>query len=403
MSLGVLAGCGGGGPTGPVTSAHVLSAVLVSLSSATITVGQTTTASAEGLDERGAAIGIGAPAWSTSSPVIATVNASGIVSAVAPGQTMITAVVNGNRGQMLLTVVPVPVASVLIAPAAAALQRGTTLQLTATTLDNSGRVLPQRAIVWTSLDPARAIVTTTGIVTAVGVGVATLTATCEGVSASIVLTVTGTGASVATVTVSPLSTGLTVGGSVQLAAILRDVAGNALTGRTVTWASSVVNAAPMATGASVVVTVSAAGLVTAMSPGTVIIQAFSEGVFGAATITVKDDADESIVISFGAPIENALVGDTLFILAAVKSSAPLASVVATVGSLKTTLKFTSVGALGGGKAWTGFIVMEDLPTGPYKLVITATDILNAHGVGSITFQRDTRTGKGGTSPAPKMK
>ena len=81
---------------------------------------------------------------------------------------------------------------------------------------------------------------------------------------------------VAAVTVSPASTSVVVGATVQLAAVTRDSAGNTLTGRTVTWTSSTNGLA----------TISASGLLAGVATGTVTITATSEGKSGTAAISV---------------------------------------------------------------------------------------------------------------------
>ena len=70
-------------------------------------------------------------------------------------------------------------------------------------------------------------------------------------------TVTSSNVPVAAVTVSPASTSVAVGATVQLAAVTRDSAGNTLTGRTVTWTIS----------NSAVATIAASGLVTGVATG----------------------------------------------------------------------------------------------------------------------------------------
>ena len=216
------------------------------------------------------------------------------------------------------------------------------------------------------------------------------------VAVSMSLTVTAIPDSVATVTVSPSVKGLTVGNTVQLAATLRDSLGTILTGRAVEWSVTGIPGSNIAT-------VSSTGLVTAVSPGTVVIEAFAEGQHGSVTIIVGDNLDETIVVSFATPVENALVGDTLLITVGVKSARPLADVSASVGALRVALVLTKVGGLGGGVAWLGRIDVTDLPTGPYQVLVTATDVTGARGVGSRQFQRDTRTGKGGSGNYPRQK
>jgi hypothetical protein len=111
----VLAACsGGGGGDSPKTvtapPAPVLTTVTVSLSSATIQVGQTTAASAAGLDQNGAALAISTVTWSSSVVGVATISPNGAITAVAVGQTTIAVLAGGKSGQAILTVVPVPVA-----------------------------------------------------------------------------------------------------------------------------------------------------------------------------------------------------------------------------------------------------------------------------------------------------
>ena len=83
-------------------------------------------------------------------------------------------------------------------------------------------------------------------------------------------------APVASATVSPATGSLAVGQTLQLTATLKDANGNTLTGRAITWTS----------GAPPLGTVSASGLVSGVAAGLVPITATSEGVSGAASITV---------------------------------------------------------------------------------------------------------------------
>jgi uncharacterized protein YjdB len=174
------------------------------------------------------------------------------------------------------TAPPTPVASVTVSPATATVSAGATRQLTATTKDAAGNVLTGRTVTWASNAPGVATVSGTGLVTGVAAGTATITATSEGQSGTAAITVTATPAPVASVTVSPATATVNVGATVQLTATTKDAAGNVLTGRTVTWASS-------ATG---VATVSGTGLVTGVAAGTATITATSEGQSGTAAITV---------------------------------------------------------------------------------------------------------------------
>jgi hypothetical protein len=85
---------------------------------------------------------------------------------------------------------------------------------------------------------------------------------------------------VATVSVSPASSTLNPGATVQLATTTRDANNNVLTGRVVTWAS----------GNTAIATVSSNGLVTAVAAGSTQVTATSEGKSASATITVNAPA-----------------------------------------------------------------------------------------------------------------
>ena len=82
-----------------------VSSVRVTLAAPSLTVGGTTTATATVLDANGNALTGRDLSWSSSSPAIATVNASGLVSAVAVGTASITATVGSKKGDAQLSVV----------------------------------------------------------------------------------------------------------------------------------------------------------------------------------------------------------------------------------------------------------------------------------------------------------
>jgi pectate lyase len=150
------------------------------------------------------------------------------------------------------------------------------VQLTATVRDAAGNTLAGKTITWSSSNSSLATVDTAGLVRGVAAGSATISATSEGVSGSAAVTVTEP--SVASVTVSPSSAAVAVGSTVQLTATVKDAAGNTLAGKTVTWSSS----------NSSVATVDTAGLVRGVATGSATITATSDGVSGAAEITVTD-------------------------------------------------------------------------------------------------------------------
>lgn len=186
LALVTAAGCGGGGSTGPATpssAAPVLTTVVVELPAITIQVGATVSAVATGLDQFGMPIASALPTWSTGTPSVATISATGVVTAHSSGQTQVVATVNGKEGRATLTVLDVPVAVVTIAPETMALVPGGSRQLAATILDANGRALAGRPMAWSSSDSATVTVTTSGVVTGVAPGTANVTASVGGKSA----------------------------------------------------------------------------------------------------------------------------------------------------------------------------------------------------------------------------
>lgn len=253
-----------------------VAAVTVNPSSASIVTGTTQQLTATTTDSSNNVLTGRTITWSSSDPAVATVDANGLVTAVATGTATITATSEGKSGTAAISVTPLPapVATVTVAPPSASVVSGGTQQLTATTSDSAGNVLSGRSISWSSDASAIATVNArTGLVSAVTPGIATITATSEGQSGTSTITVTPV--PVASVSVTPASASVVVGNTQQLSAVTKDSTGAVLTGRTVTWSSN--NSAA---------TVDANGLVTAVGVGTATITATSEGKSGTSLITV---------------------------------------------------------------------------------------------------------------------
>jgi uncharacterized protein YjdB len=161
-----------------VTAAPV-SNVTVTLGQSTVFQGATTTATAVLRDDLGATLSGREITWSSSNPQVATVS-NGTIVAVSVGTSTITATSEGRSGSAVLTVVPVPVATVQLALPRATMAPGTTMQAVATPRDAGGNALAGRVIQWGTTNPAVATISATGQISAVGIGTATITATSEG-------------------------------------------------------------------------------------------------------------------------------------------------------------------------------------------------------------------------------
>lgn len=215
--------------------------------------------------------------WSSDNTAVATVSSTGLVTAISTGGPInIIATAEGKSGTARVTVAPIPVATIDLAPATASIESGDTTRIVAVLKGAGGQSLSNRPISWSSVDPAIASVSATGLITgAAPGGPIAVTASSEGITATARVTVIVP--TVASVTVAPANRDLVIGTTLQLAAATWDARGNALPGRDITWTSA--NPA--------IASVSPSGLVTAVAVGgPVAIMATSEGKQGTSAITV---------------------------------------------------------------------------------------------------------------------
>ena len=130
--------------------------------------------------------------WASSNDAVATVNSTGLVTAVAPGTATITVttVEGGYTAQCVITVtnVNVPVTGVSLNETSKTLNPNGTFQLIATVQPNNAT---NKAVNWTTSDSNVATVSANGLVTARGLGTATITVTTVdgGKTATCVITV----------------------------------------------------------------------------------------------------------------------------------------------------------------------------------------------------------------------
>jgi uncharacterized protein YjdB len=260
--------------------------VTVNPPSASVVTGATQQLTAAPMDAGGNTLTGRAVTWTSDAASVATVNASGLVTAVAPGTATISATSEGKSGTSAITVTPVPVATVTVSPSSASVVVANTQQLTAVTKDAGGATLTARTVTWSS-DNAAATVDANGLVKAVSVGSATISATSEGKTGTSAITVTVV--PVATVTVSPASASIVAGATQQLTATAKDASNNLLTGRSITWSSSNTTIAKVDASSGVVTGMAAGGPVT--------ITAASEGKSGAASITVTPVPVATVTVS----------------------------------------------------------------------------------------------------------
>jgi trimeric autotransporter adhesin len=217
--------------------------------------------------------------WTTSNPAVATVSASGLVTAVGAGAATITArsVVDTTKTATAQVSVVPPVV-VTVSPALVDLPLGAVTTLTAAV---TGTQNP--AVVWSSSDTTVATVDTLGVVRTRAEGSALITATSvadptRSGSATILV-----GPPV-TVTVSPASLGLLPGDQFQLTATVQGHANTA-----VIWSSSNPD----------VVSVTQTGLITALTGGIATVRATSAvdtSKSGTATVTVTGASPVTVTV-----------------------------------------------------------------------------------------------------------
>ena len=259
-------------------TAPIPAALELAPTAATIAVGATQVLTTIVKDAAGVVI-TPAPALTfvSSQLTVATVSATGTVTAIAAGSTTITArTVNGVTGTATINVFAVP-ASVRFTPTSASLGVGATQTFVPIVSDAAGvAITPTPSLQWSSSSTAVVSVTQLGAVTAVAAGTAIVTATTAN---GIVGTATVVVAAIpASVTLAPFATTLNVGATQTLTPTVRDAAQLPITPTpALSWASS----------ATTVATVSQAGVVTAVAPGTATITAqTSNGILGTATLSV---------------------------------------------------------------------------------------------------------------------
>lgn len=215
--------------------------------------------------------------FQSATPAIATINATtGLALGVSAGPSLITATSGGVSTSTTLTVKPVTLTSLTVAPQGPMLQIGATQQLAVMAGYSDGTSTDVTAAsTFVSATPANAKVGATGIVTGVAAGTSVITATFGAKNASTTATVNA--ATLTSIVVTPTPVTIGVAGIQQFNAVATysDNTSRIVTS-SVTWTS----------GNTAVATVLPTGVATGVSPGTTTITATSGLKSGFATLTV---------------------------------------------------------------------------------------------------------------------
>jgi uncharacterized protein YjdB len=161
----------------PPSSEIAVTDVLVDLGFSTIGEGATTQATATILPGNATNKNV---TWTSSDTNVATVNSSGVVTAISEGEAIITATAQDGSGQSgfaTITVTPpILVTGIVISIANPNIIKGSTTQATATVEPPNANNL---TVDWESSDEAVATISSTGLITAVGPGTTVIKATAQ--------------------------------------------------------------------------------------------------------------------------------------------------------------------------------------------------------------------------------
>ncbi len=219
--------------------------------------------------------------WQSSMESVVKVDEKGLVTAVSPGQSIITVTTNetGLSASCFVVVKPSSAGSITLDYEDVSLNIGETVKLTATVLPEEAS---DKSVSWASSDPGIASVDENGTVTAVTSGKTTITATINDAGLSASCTVTVNAKPAESITLDHENVSLNIGETLKLiATVLPDNASD----KSVTWVSS----------DSVIASIDESGLVTAISEG-------------AATITATTNDGSELTASCAVTVNPKLAG-----------------------------------------------------------------------------------------------
>ena len=251
--------------------------------------------------------------WTTNNPAVATVDQTGLVTAIGAGTANIVAETNQVVGGSVITVTEIPLGSCTLAPTSSRLTVTQSVQPALTLRDTAGTVVPSvgRSIQWQSTNEAVAVVSTSGLVTTRKAGSAVISATSvEFPTVTCRTTVEAVDARIVQVVITPRTGQLRLGIPRGLGVTLLDSTQTAIPGgRVVTWSSA----------APTIAQVSQSGIVTGTALGTARIIATAEGVTDTVQFAVTAIPVATVTIS---PLQASLrEGGTIQLRATVQDSA----------------------------------------------------------------------------------
>jgi serine/threonine-protein kinase len=212
--------------------------------------------------------------WASSNPDVASITASGEVTANALGRAIIAATAQTVSGTLTIEVVPDRVAEVVLSPSPLTLDERGSARITIRANNARGKPITGRHATLRSTDPSVATVGADGIVTAKAAGRTSIAATLDGQTTTADVVVRP--AKVATIAVMPQAPSVRAGDAIAFEATLRDATNHPLQGRKLTWRSS----------DSAVLAIDTNGRAVAAKAGVVDVTAECDGVTKVVRVTI---------------------------------------------------------------------------------------------------------------------
>lgn len=271
-----------------VVSDEILNSIAVTPFTATIAVGATQAYVVTGVFSDGTSRVInGVTNWSTNNSAVATINSSGLASAVKAGTVKVIAQADNKIGTATLIVSGATLGSIAVSPVSVSIPSGLTQTFVAIGSYSDGTSTNiSGSVTWSSSSTAIATITSPGVATGVSVGATTIRATLGSQFGSASMTVTS--ASLSSIAVTPSATTIPLGSTQALVATGTYSDGTIVDiSSTVTWSS----------GNNAVVTVLPTGVATGVAVGSAVITATSGIKTGTTTVTTTPATLSSIAVT----------------------------------------------------------------------------------------------------------
>jgi trimeric autotransporter adhesin len=224
--------------------------------------------------------------WSSSSIGVATVNATGAVTGIAAGSTLITATLNSVSQTTTATITAPTISAISVTPEGMTLPIGIGQQFTVTAIYSDGSTADLTSgVIWSSSATAVATIDNTGLASTLAAGTTNVIATVGSLTDSTSLTVVP--AHLTSISVSPSTPSLAIGTQQQFTA----------TGTFDDGSTQVLASAQWSSSANNVLTVGSTGVGTAIAAGTSTVTATSGSISGTASVTVTSATLVSLAIA----------------------------------------------------------------------------------------------------------